>query len=90
LWALTNLASGKDDTCRELVEFGVISAAVEQMKASPSNHVVDQTLWLIGNIAGTSSIYRDMCLEADALDEALKALGVTILSFSLNLVTLWV
>jgi hypothetical protein len=60
------------------------------MKGSPSKHVVDQALWLIGNIAGTSQIYRDMCLKADALDEALKAFGVTILSFCLNLVTLWI
>jgi hypothetical protein len=80
LWVLTNLASGPDDTCRELVEFGVIPAAVGQVKASPSSPVVEQALWLIGNIAGTSPECRDLCLEAGALDEALKALGATVLS----------
>ncbi|OQS01219.1 importin subunit alpha [Achlya hypogyna] len=66
LWALTNIAAGATDNTSVLLNNGVIPTLVSLLD-SPNEEVLEQSVWVLGNLAGEGSHTRDSVLAAGAL-----------------------
>ncbi|CCI43787.1 unnamed protein product [Albugo candida] len=66
LWALTNIAAGATDNTAVLLQNGVIPTLVSLLDSS-NEEVLEQSVWVLGNLAGEGSATRDLVLNAGAL-----------------------
>ncbi|TYZ59088.1 hypothetical protein PybrP1_007208 [[Pythium] brassicae (nom. inval.)] len=66
LWALTNIAAGATDNTSVLLQNGVIPTLVSLLDSS-NEEVLEQSVWVLGNLAGEGSATRDLVLNAGAL-----------------------
>lgn len=73
LWALTNIASGKDDHTRHVIKLGAVPKFVELL-AEKSVDIVEQSIWALGNIAGNAPDCRDLVLRHGAIGAVVSIL----------------
>ena len=74
LWALTNVAAGSTDHTRVLIQKGAIPALVGLMSSS-NDEVLEQAVWVLGNLAGDGPPARDKVLREKALMPLLKIIN---------------
>ena len=74
LWILTNIASGTSAQTRAVIDSDAIPIVVDLLRdnASASPDVLEQAVWLVGNIAGDGSASRDLLLDHNLLEPLLK------------------
>eukprot|EP00834_Sanchytrium_tribonematis_P001544 NODE_39_length_35218_cov_0.479655.p7 type:complete len:370 gc:universal NODE_39_length_35218_cov_0.479655:11448-12557(+) len=60
-WIFTNLSAGNEIQTSQLVQNGIIELMAELL-ASPSEDVIVQALWCLGNISGDHRDYRERIL----------------------------
>lgn len=70
-WALTNIASGITEHTLVVVENGVIPILIALLVNSV-DHIREQALWALGNIAGDSCEFRELLLTCSILDPLLE------------------
>eukprot|EP00514_Thraustochytrium_sp_LLF1b_P003167 CAMPEP_0184508464 /NCGR_PEP_ID=MMETSP0198_2-20121128/776_1 /TAXON_ID=1112570 /ORGANISM="Thraustochytrium sp., Strain LLF1b" /LENGTH=763 /DNA_ID=CAMNT_0026898253 /DNA_START=767 /DNA_END=3058 /DNA_ORIENTATION=+ len=73
LWALTNIAAGTTEHTKLLIKYNAVPTLVALLD-STHQEVLEQAVWVLGNIAGDSATARDKVLEAGALGPLLKCM----------------
>ncbi|CAM9165653.1 unnamed protein product [Chrysoparadoxa australica] len=63
LWALTNIAAGTSEHTQVLITHGAIPTLVKLLSSS-NVEVVEQALWVLGNLAGDGTSARDSVLSS--------------------------
>ncbi|RLN14964.1 hypothetical protein BBI17_006600 [Phytophthora kernoviae] len=76
LWALTNIAAGATDNTSVLLQNGVIPTLVSLLDSS-NEEVLEQSVWVLGNLAGEGAATRDLVLSAGALTPLVNNLKKT-------------
>lgn len=66
LWALTNLAAGSSEQTQLLIKHNAVPILVDLLKSN-NREILEQTVWVLGNIAGDDVTARDSVLKAGAL-----------------------
>lgn len=66
LWALTNIAAGTTEHTNMLLQHNPVPALVNLLD-SPNEKVLEQAVWVLGNIAGEGAASRDIVLSNGAL-----------------------
>jgi importin subunit alpha-6/7 len=88
LWALTNVAAGSSDHARVLIQKGAIPALVGLMSSS-SDEVLEQAVWVLGNLAGDGPPARDKVLKENALFPLLQIIHNSSKRVSLLRISTW-
>jgi importin subunit alpha-1 len=70
-WCLTNIASGTHSQTECLVKAGAITQFIK-LCSSQDAHIVEQSIWALGNIAGDNGIYRDLVLDSGIVEPLIK------------------
>jgi len=73
LWALTNIAAGTTEHTHLLIKNDAVSTLVALLD-STHQEVLEQAVWVLGNIAGDGTNARDTVLQAGALEPLLKCM----------------
>ena len=73
LWALTNIAAGTTEQTHLLIKNNAVPTLVSLLGSS-HHEVLEQAVWVLGNIAGDDASARDTVLNAGALKPLLKCM----------------
>mmetsp|Transcript_17259 Transcript_17259/g.22025 ORF Transcript_17259/g.22025 Transcript_17259/m.22025 type:complete len:837 (+) Transcript_17259:356-2866(+) len=73
LWALTNIAAGTHEHTHLLIKNNAVPTLVSLLM-SQHHEVLEQAVWVLGNIAGDDATARDTVLSAGALEPLLKCM----------------
>ncbi|KAF2076107.1 hypothetical protein CYY_002569 [Polysphondylium violaceum] len=69
-WTLTNLCSGTFEQTQVLVNNNILPVFI-RLLSSPQRDIREQSIWALGNIAGTCVFYRDLSLGNGVLEALL-------------------
>ena len=72
-WVLTYVTSGTTEQTKVVVDVGAVPVFVRLLMSS-NNNVREEAVWALGNIAGDSLPYRDLVLQAGAMQPLLSLL----------------
>lgn len=75
LWALTNVAAGTSEHGHVLIKHGAVPTLVGLLD-SENDEVLEQALWLLGNLAGDGVPFRDAVLSANVLPPLVSCLAL--------------
>jgi len=75
LWALTNLAAGSSEQAHLLIHKGTLPALVRLVETSENDEILEQSIWIMGNLAGESSPSRDAVIGAGVLKPIINCLN---------------
>jgi importin subunit alpha-6/7 len=64
---LNKVASGENEQVQVLLENGIDEALVKLL-ATPNLEVIEEPIWVLGNLAGDNSTVRDVVIAAGAVD----------------------
>eukprot|EP00485_Elphidium_margaritaceum_P006618 CAMPEP_0202691466 /NCGR_PEP_ID=MMETSP1385-20130828/6176_1 /ASSEMBLY_ACC=CAM_ASM_000861 /TAXON_ID=933848 /ORGANISM="Elphidium margaritaceum" /LENGTH=875 /DNA_ID=CAMNT_0049346877 /DNA_START=251 /DNA_END=2878 /DNA_ORIENTATION=+ len=70
-WVLTNICSGSHDHTMAVVEANGIECILDLLDINDIA-VLEQSIWVLGNIAGDGTNARDICLEKGVLTRLIK------------------
>jgi len=70
-WILSNLTSGTTKQTQMILDHGAIPVLIRLSKSS-NREVREQIIWVLGNIAGDSSQFRDCLIHAGAVNPFIK------------------
>eukprot|EP00968_Pinguiococcus_pyrenoidosus_P024349 scaffold4604_cov257-Pinguiococcus_pyrenoidosus.AAC.5 len=73
LWALTNVAAGTTEHTHVLIKHGAVPTLVSLLDSS-NEEVLEQALWVLGNLAGEGVQARDAVLGAGVLTPLVRCL----------------
>lgn len=73
LWALTNIAAGTTEQTHLLIKNNAVPTLVSLLSSS-HHEVLEQAVWVLGNIAGDDASARDTVLNAGALKPLLRCM----------------
>lgn len=88
MWCLTNIASGSHEHCQYLFSLDFMPKVLDLI-SSPNPKIKEQACWLIGNIAGDCTEYRDFILSINGMSIILGILQADSLKVSLVRVVMW-
>ena len=75
VWILTNLAYGTGDEIARILDDSMsIIPAIAQLITSPDPMVVEQVIWLLGNLIGDNAEARDLILSGTPIIRVMAAL----------------
>jgi hypothetical protein len=88
LWALTNIAAGAVENTQVLIKHGAIPTLVSLL-GSINEEVLEQAMWVLGNLAGEGTASRDAVLGDNAFCPIIRCLQRTHSSLSLLRIGSW-
>lgn len=88
LWALTNIAAGAVENTQVLIKHGAIPTLVSLLDSS-NEEVLEQAMWVLGNLAGEGTASRDAVLGDNAFCPIIRCLQRTHSSLSLMRIGSW-
>ena len=65
-WCLSLIANGNDSVIKLMIENDIISLLLKQLK-DEYGALSDQAVWMLGNIGGENTVYRNLVISAGAL-----------------------
>ena len=75
VWILTNLAYGTGDEIARILDDSMsIIPAIAQLITSPDPMVVEQVIWLLGNLIGDNAEARDLIISGTPIIRVMAAL----------------
>ena len=74
LWALTNVAAGTTEHTHVLIKNGAVPILVSLLD-SPNDEVLEQSVWVLGNLAGEGPAARDAVLKAAVLTPLMRCMN---------------
>ncbi len=73
LWTLTNIAAGTTEHTNMLLRHNPVPALVALLD-SPNEEVLEQAVWVLGNLAGEGATSRDIVLNNGALEPLVQCI----------------
>ena len=89
LWALTNMAARSSETVCEIIKLNFHSKIMDYL-ADDNECVVEQSLWLVGNITGDCAEARDELLRIGLIDQLIGIIQVNEIRLNALKMVCWI
>ena len=72
-WSLANISAGATTHIEKILDKNIISVFILTL-ANQHEHIVEQVIIALGNIAGDSATYRDLIISSQGVTQIIKIL----------------